>query len=345
MPAVVWYAVREDVKAATDSPETARNNRQIDRALAAGTDSVERLLCRRFYPEVDTRSFDYPNHADPEDAARTLPLGRDELVAYTELRVDDVAVASGHITLLPDRDDEPVAAVELDSTVTLSGDTERRAVEIDGTFGYWDREDPAGTLASPVADGATTAVTVSDSAAIGVGQLLLVGAERMIVDRKSMVDTGQDTAGALDASNKTETLAVASGAAFVEGEVILVDAEKMLVVEIAGNTLIVKRAWDGSTIAAHNSGVDVYAPRRLTVRRGVLGTAAVAHNAGTAVTKHQIPALVNQLCIAEALIVVAQEGTGYGRTIGSGDSERDAPGAGIEDLRRRTWEAYGRRDF
>jgi hypothetical protein len=77
----------------------------------------------------------------------------------------------------------------------------------------------------------------------------------------------------------------------------------------------------------------------------VLGTAAVAHNAGTAVTKHQIPALVNQLCIAEALIVVAQEGTGYGRTIGSGDSERDAPGAGIEDLRRRTWEAYGRRDF
>jgi hypothetical protein len=119
----------------------------------------------------------------------------------------------------------------------------------------------------------------------------------------------------------------------------------MLVVEIAGNNLIVKRAWDGSTIAAHNSGVDVYAPRRLTVRRGVLGTTAAAHNSGLAVTKHRIPDLVRQLCVAEALIAVSQENTGFGRTVGSGESERPAAGAGIEDLRRRAWDAYGRKPF
>lgn len=345
--AVVWYATREEVKAATDSKETARNNAQIDRAIASATDTIENdLLYRRFYPELDTRSFDWPWRVDQRDGSRTFPLGCDELVSFTEVTVGGVPVDAAHVTLLPERDGEPpYVSVEFDEDVVFAGAVERRAIGIAGTYGFWDREDPAGALASAVADASTTAVTVTSSAAIGVGQLLLVGTERMIVDRKSMVDTGQNTAGGLTQNNADESLAVGSGAAFTEGEVIMVDAEKMLVVDIPGNTLVVKRAWDGSTLAAHNSGVDVYAPRLLTVRRGVLGTTAAAHNSGVAVTKHWIPDLVRQLCVAEALVAVAQENTGYGRKVGSGDSERPAAGAGIEDIRLQAQKAFGRKVF
>lgn len=344
--AVVWCTTLEEVKAATDIKETARANVQVARAIAAATDSVEELLGRRFYPEIDTRVFNWPNHVDLDDGARVLSLGCDELVSLDELTVDGVLVNLANYTLLPVNERQgPFTAIELDASVILTADTERRAVEGVGVFGYWDREDPAGALAVAVADTVTPVVTVTNSAAVGVGHLLLVGTERMIVDRKSMVDTGQNTAGSLAAVNNAELLPVGSGAAFTEGEVVMVDAEKMLVVEIAGDTLVVKRAWDGSTIAAHNSGVDVYAPRRLTVRRGVLGTTAATHLLAAAITTHRIPDLVRQLCTAEALVDLAQQATGYGRKVGSGDSERPAAGVDIEDLRRRARKAFGRKDF
>ena len=340
--AEVWYATREQVKAATDIKETARNNPQIARAIASATDSVEDLLDRVFYPELATRLFDFPVHADPEDGSRTIPLGRDELVAVAELTVEGVTIDPALYTLLPANGTLPYTAVELDATVALAGTVRRRAVAITGRYAYWDAEDPSGALVAGVDDTTTKTVTVSDSAAVGVGSLLLVDAERMLVEEQSMVDTGQNTAGALTEMNNDVLLPVGSAASFVKGEVVMVDAEKLLVVEIAGNNLVVKRAWDGSAIAAHASGVDVYAPRRLTVRRGVLGTTAATHASGATVSTHRIPAQVNALAIAEALLVIAQENTAYGRTVGSGESERPAPGAGIEDLRTRARAAYGR---
>jgi hypothetical protein len=344
--AVVWCGTREDVKRAPEIKETARNNVQVDRAAAGATDSVEDLLGRRFYPELDTRAFDWPIHVDRGDGSRVVSLGCDELISLEELTVNGVLVDPAHYTLLPVNERlGPYTAIELDSTVVLAGDTERRAVEAAGAFGFWDQEAAAGALAVAVADPVTTSVTVTSSALVGVGQLLLAGTERMIVDRKSMVDTGQNTAGALTQNNNDEQLPVGSGAAFGEDEVIMVDAEKMLVVDIAGDTLVVKRAWDGSTLAAHDSGVDIYSPRRLTVRRGVLGTTAAAHGQGVAITKHRTPDLVHQLWVAEALVGLAQEGTTYGRKVGTGDAERDAAGAGIEDLRTRARKAFGRKKF
>lgn len=344
--AVVWYATREDVKRAGDIKETARNNVAVDRAIAAGTDSVEDLLCRRFYPELDTRKFNWPNHVDLDDGSRSLSLGFDELISLDELTVDGIVVDPAHYTLLPvNARQRPCTAIEIDSTVELVAASERRAVGGTGLYGFADQQDPAGALAAAVPDTTITSVTVTSSALVGVGHLLLVGTERMLVDEKSMVDTGQNTAGALTNNNNDETVPVGSGAAFGKGEVILVDAEKMLVVEIAGDNLIVKRAWDGSTIAAHDSGADIYSPRLLTVRRGVLGSTAATHGLAAAVTRLHVPDLVGQLCIAESLVALAQEGTGYGRRVGSGDAERAAEGAGIEDLRRRVREAFGRLDF
>lgn len=342
--AAVWYCTREQVKAAADIKETARNNDQVDRLIAGSSDSITNdQLHRRFYPEVDTRLFPWPWKVDKHHATRTLCLGRDELVSIATLKVDGTTVDPALYTLLPVNDGPPYTHIELDSSVTSTSD-DPRPVEITGVFGYWALEDPAGALAASVNSSAAT-VQITNSAIVGVGQLLLVDTERMIVTRKSMVDTTQSTAGALTQNNNDESLPVGSGAAFVEGEVILVDAEKMLIVEIAGNTLVVKRAWDGSTLAAHNSGVDVYAPRLLTVTRGALGTTAAAHNSAAVITKHRMPPLVNQLCVAETAVALSQESTVYGRKIGSGDSERPAAGAGIEDTRRRAWEAHGRKAF
>lgn len=339
--AAVWYATLEQVKAALDSKESARNNAQLARLIGSSTDSIERdQLHRRFYPEVGSHSFDWPTRVE-SDGSRMLALGEYELVSVSQLRVGGVVVNPANYTKLPANGSPPYTSIELDSTVALTGSA-RRAVVIDGTFYREDGTAAAGTLAAAIPDGTSTSVTVSDSAAIGTGQLLLVGTERLIVDRRSMVDTGQNLAGDLTDKTNVEVVPVGSGAAFVEGEVVLIDAEKMLVVDIPGNSLVVKRGWDGSTVAAHTTGADVYAPRKLTVRRGVLGTSGSSHSNGAAITKLVVPDLVNQGCIAETLTSYMQENTGYGRKIGSGESERDAAGAGLEDLRRRMWEAYGR---
>lgn len=340
--AAVWYCTREQVKAAADVKETARNNDQVDRLIAGSTDSIESdQLFRRFYPQVDTRTFEWPCEINYRYGTRTFSLGRDELVSVTTVMVDGVVVGTDHYTLLPINDGPPYTHIEFDSLVTTDG-VDPRPISIVGVYGFWDREDPAGTLAASV-DDTTTAVLVANSAAVGVGHLLLVGTERMFVTDRSMTDTGQNLTGNLTASNANEVVPVSSGAAFGKGETILIDAEKMRIVEIAGNNLIVKRPWDGSTLAAHTTGADIYAPRQLTVQRGVLGTSAAAHNNASVITKHRIPPLVNELGVAEAMIGLSQESTQYGRTIGAGDSERPAAGAGIEDLRRRAWEAYGRK--
>ena len=54
-----WYANREQVKRALDVAETARNNAQIDRAIAASSLSIEKQLRRRFYPWDGTRYFGF----------------------------------------------------------------------------------------------------------------------------------------------------------------------------------------------------------------------------------------------------------------------------------------------
>ena len=111
----------------------------------------------------------------------------------------------------------------------------------------------------------------------------------------------------------------------------------MLVEDISGNNLTVKRAWDGSPIAAHTAGAVIYAPRTLTVTRGALGTTAATHSSGATVQRWDPPGQASQLCVAEALTDLLQGRSGYARTAGSGDSEREASGRGLRDLRERVY--------
>lgn len=348
----VWYATREQVKSTVDAKETARNNAQIDRALDAATDSIVRLMRRRFEPMVDTRLYGWPRHVDPSSGSRVLSLDEggmvsDYLVSYTEITVDGIGVDGAHVTLLPANAGPPYTAIEVDSTVTLLGDTERRAVGVSGVFG--DRTDdlPVGALSANLNSGASSTASVSwTTANIGVGDILRIDAERLIVADRTMVDSTQNLGGAgLTAAVNHVTVPVSNGTGFAAGEVILIESERMLVVDIAGSNLTVRRAWDGSTLATHAAGVDIYTLTGVELDRGQLGTVDADHLAGATIYRHRFPALINQLCVAEAIVAIQQETSAYARVVGADDAKRDAAGGGIEDLRRRAYQAHARKGF
>jgi hypothetical protein len=337
----VWYCTREDVKQATETAETARNNTQIDRAIAAASEAIENLTRRRFYPEIATRYFDWPG--DQYARPWRLWLDQNELISVTTLTAGGTTITASDFFLYP-ADGPPYTRLEIDLSSTASfggGDTHQRDIAITGVFGYRADETTAGALAEAL-DASETSVDVTDSAAIGVGQLIKVDSERMQVTGKTSLTTGQTLQTAMTAEDNNVTCAVSNGTAFTAGETILLDAEKMLIEDIAGNNLIVMRAYDGSVLAAH-TGSTIYAPRTLVVERGVLGTTAATHSTSTAITKHTAPGLVRDLCIAEALNTVQQEASGYARQIGRGETAREVFARGLRDLRTQVYEGFGRR--
>jgi len=336
------------VAAALDTKTTARDWSQIDDAIESASETIDGgeqlgagMLRRRFYPQVETRTFDWPNG----QYARSWRLWLDshELVSVDSIVSGGVTLDPADYLLRPDHG-PPYDRVEINlgsSAAWSSGDTHQRAVAITGVWNYPTSTAPAGTLAEDL-DASETGVDVSATSAIGVGSLLAVGDELMVVRERSMLDTGQNLGSDLAAQNNVVSVPVADGTLFATGETILIGAERMRVIDIAGNSLIVKRAWDGSTLAAHTSGADIYAPRTLTVERGVLGTTAAAHSTSAAVRVHQFPGLVRDLCVALALNQVLQEGSGYARTSGAGESQREFIGRGLAAIRKDAMRAYCR---
>ena len=344
--ALPWYATREEIKAELDVRETARSNARIDRVLDdASRSGVDDLCHRRFYPEAATRYFDWPN------SQRALPgrlwLDDSELISVTTLSSGGTTIPSTDYFLEPNRTGPPYNRVELDlgdDAAFGGGDTHQRDITITGLWGYRNDETTAGTIAEGL-DASETGIDVdaATSAAVGVGSLLRIDSERVIVTGRSQLDTGQTLGGAgLTNQNSAVTVTVASGAAFAAGETILIDSERMLIEDIAGNTLTVRRAWDGSTIAAHTAGAAIYAPRTLTVQRGALGTTAATHNSGASVARWDPPGPVRQLCVAEALTSLLQGRSGYARTAGTGEYERETTARGLKDLRERVYASHGR---
>lgn len=352
----VCYCTREDVQRALDVKETARSFRQIDRAIEAAADALDGgatgsnrgagILKRRFYPEVETRYFDWPN----SQRARSwrLWLDQHELAAVTQLTAGGVVVPDTDYFLRPD-DGPPYTHVEIDldsNAAFASGDTHQRAIAITGTWCGCDVSTAAaGSLAEEL-DASETTVDVTDSSLIGVGDLIQVDTERMLITSKSMLDTGVDihagdslTAAASDTSI---TLSTTTGAPTVD-EVILIDSERMLVVDVAGSTLTVKRAWDGSVLAAHAAGSSIYAPRTLTVVRGAYGTTAASHDAAAPVGRHLVPGLVRDYALGLALVQLLGEQAGYARTAGTGEAQREVTGRGLAQLRRDCITAWGRK--
>jgi hypothetical protein len=337
----MWYTTLEDVKGALDVAETARNNAQVRRVIDSGTRSVEGRLKRRFRPWTGTRTFS-PISTRP---AWQLPLGRYELIAATTVVSGGVTIAPAGYVLRPaagntDPDGPPYNQIDLADESAWSDDT-----TIAGVWGYRDDEETVGTLSSQLGAAATDVAAVSwTTARIGTGDVLRIGAERMVIRERTWSDSGQNLgAPGLTASMAGTTVAVTTGSAYAADEILLVDAEKMKVVDVAGNNLIVIRAWDGSVLAAHTAGADIYTLTGVQLDRGQLGTTAAIHSSAAVIYRHVVPGLVGELSLAEAVNTLEQELGAYGRTAGSGESAAGVGLFGLDTIRADAVKAYGRR--
>lgn len=340
----VWYATREDVKDALDIKETARSNAQVDRAVEAASRAVEGYLHRVFAPILATRYFNWPNH----QTARSwrLWLEHDDLISATTVSSGGVTIAGTDYFLEPVNEGPPYDSIEidLDSSASFStAGTHQRAVTVTGLWGWSNDTTSVGTTAEAL-DASETAVDVDGptAAQVGVGSVLTVDSERMLVTGRTALTTGQTLQTNMTDRDNMVTVAVTTGSAFAVGEVILLDSERMRIVDIAGNNLTVDRAWDGSTIATH-SGSTIYGYRTLTVTRGALGTTAASHLTGAAVYRWDVPGPVRELTIAEAINDLLQARAGYARTAGSGDNEQESKVQGLESLRKSVMTSHGRK--
>lgn len=330
------YCTREQVKTALDSVETARNNRRIDRHVAAGAQSVEKLTLRKFYPQIATRTLDWVPELDTPMAWR-LWLGENELAGQpTAITAGGETLSLADVYARPDTG-PPFDRLEINrgsSAAWASLVTTQRAISVTGPFASCPVEDVAAATLATTVNASVTTVQIGASWEIGVGSLLLCGTERMWVTNRSMLTTAQTLLVPMDNQQSSTSVAVTTGSAFTEDEVIMLDGEKMRVDEITGNTLYVKRAWDGTALAAHN-GATIYASRSLTVERGACGTTAASHTAGDAISVYRPPALINELNIAYAVVGFLDAASGYARTVGSGDNEREAAGRRLTQLEQR----------
>jgi hypothetical protein len=340
-----WLCTREDVKHALDSRETSRNNRQVDAAVASATLSIEGMLHRKFYPQLATRYKDWPDTRQVGARPWRIWLDEDELISVLTLTSGGTVITPGDYFLEPANDGPPYDRIELDRSGSATfggGSTPQRSVGILGLWGFDNEEESVGQLTATLGASDTATASISwTTARVGVGDLLRIDSERMIITDRSMVDSGQNLQTPMTAAASNVTAAVTSGTGFGIDEVLLLESERMLVVDIAGNNLTVKRAWDGSPLAAHTSS-DVYTLTGVELDRAAAGTTLAAHSSSATIYRYKPPPLLRTLAVAESMNILLQEGSGYARVVGSGESQREASGRGLRELREQALTVYGR---
>lgn len=336
-----WYATRQQVMRALDVQPSGRTALQVDRALSSASRGIDRMCLRRFYPEVKTVTFDWP--AEQLADGGRLYLDGADLISVTAITGGGTSITSS-VLLRPDTG-PPYTYLELDNTTSAGygGDSTQRAVSVTGLFGYRNDETTVTALNGGVTASVTT-ITVDSSVGLGVGSVIRIDSERMIVREMRLVDTGQDLTDALTAQNNDTSFGVADGTLFAVDEELTVDTERVRVNDVAGNTLIVDRSEAGiGALATHTIGTSIYAPRSLVVERGALGTTAAIHADNATVVRWDPPPEIQDLAVAMAIEQMSQEQAGYGRTSGSGESARAVSGDGLAGKKQAVLRGYGRR--
>lgn len=314
--ALPTYISREQFMAAADIHTPANLSATIDRILQAASRGIDQTYHRHFYPLTEAVTFSFTG------GGQGFWLNRD-LRSITSATVDATAQTVADITLYPSQYGPPYSWVDLMGAEVI----------ITGVWGYSADTTPAGALAEAL-DASETGVDVTDSSLAGVGDMLLVDTEQMVVTEAALLDTTADLNDTLTADVSDETVTVTDGTLVLAGEVVTMDSERMKIISISGNDLTVKRSWDGSTLAAHSTGLNVFAPRTLTVERNAVGTTAATHLTAATLTRNVPPQPITSLCVAEAQVMFQQEQSAYGRTVGSGESQREAKGAGLVGIRK-----------
>lgn len=334
---------REAVKTALDYAETSRSNDQVDNAIETATQNVESLLRRRLFPWTGTKYFPWPDRRG--SSSWRLWLDHDDLISVTTLTAGGTTISASDYFLEPVNEGPPYTHIEVDrstSSVFQAGDTGQRSVAVTGTWGYQVTEESVGSLAGTLAalPNATASVTWT-TARIGVGSLLNIDSEYMVITDRTMVDSTQSLQTPLTASASNVTVAVSDGTAFAPEVILLLDSERMRVVDVSGNNLAVKRAYDGSVLASH-SGSSIYTLTGVTLGRAVQGTTIASHSSSTDIGMYVVPAPARDLAKAYALNQLLQERSGYARVAGSGDNQREVSGRGIREIEKSALLSCGR---
>lgn len=310
----------------------------ISRLLASTSRQIERLLHRHFFPLVATRAYEWPQ-----------PFANTSLRLYLDADLLDIeSVTSGGEPML-DYVPQPVNSppysrleVNLASNDSFQQDATRQlSILIEGIWGYSQDTAVVGDLVAAI-DDAVTALVVPDASLVGIGDLIFIDDEAMLVTGRAAVANASLLSADVGANAADTLIPVDEGTTFYSSEIILVDAEEMFIVAVAGNNLIVKRAYNGTALAAHLTDAIVYIERQLAVVRGACGTTATAHAKETPITRNVPPGLISDLCLAEAISRFEQEQAGYGRNIGQGEGAIEAKGVGLKDLRQQATDAYYR---
>ena len=179
----------------------------------------------------------------------------------------------------------------------------------------------------------------SDSSLIGVGDTLLIESDALFVSAKLLVDTSIDLDDTLTADKNDVTVTL--DAAVKEGEVITLNSERMFIASISGLDHTVERAYDGSTLAAHSSGADVFAPRTLTLVRSVNGVSAATHANATAVAKYAPPADIQGYVLAYAIANMHQDSTKRTGVAGGDQGSVETKGFSLWAMREALIVKYG----
>ena len=339
-----WYCSREAVKTAADINGSDKNP-QVDRIAGAVARYIDRRTHRFFIPRTETRFYRWP----PSQISASYVLWLDQgLLSVTQLqsRAQDAApieIEAGDYYLEPVNQGPPYSYIELDfstSTFFESGVTVQRAISVAGDWGYNIDTAPAGSVVSGLASDATaTQMICADGSRAHVGDTLLIENERVFVAEKtSAAEPNGDLVNSAEITLNAAytTITVDDGTRYHAGEVIQIDSEQMFVDSIAGNVLNVKRAWNGTANSEHANDTPVYVFRVLTIERGVNGTTAATHANATAMVRHVPPDDIVEWALAEAISMWNQEESGWGRTVGSGDNQREYNGRALSEIRRDT---------
>ncbi len=342
-----WYTTREAVKAAVgiDGPD---HDALLDSYIEAGSEDVERFTLRRFIPETKTMLYRWPQRIGN---SLMLRFPDEDLISVTTLQSEaqdssPTTIASSDFFVEPVNIGPPFTRIEIDlssSAAFASGDTPQRSISVLGSWGYGNDTVATGALDGAMSDTTGTAPKVTDSSLVGVGDTLLIESEQLFVSAKLLVDTTVDLNDTLTADMNDVTVTL--DAAVKAGEVITIDSERMLIESISGLDHTVRRGYDGSVLAAHSSGANVFAPRTLTVTRGENGTTAATHVDTTAIVKFKPPGDVAEYVRAYAIGHHQQGRSGWTGEVGGVGSSLETKMFGIWAMKQGLCAKYSKVTF
>ena len=316
------YCSREDVQLALDISPTQIDYARIDRAVMSASEEIDGICHRRFYTVYETHYWDWPNYQ--YSYPWRIWLDQAELAAVDGLYVPVVTtggsvIPADQIFWRPWNYGPPYYAVELNRSTSAAfgvSATPQRDVAITGWFGYWVNTLNAGTLAVTMSDTTSTTLVCSDANLVGVGDVLIVDAEWMLVQDRGWYDSTETVSSGATTASAADNTVTPSAGTFYAGEVLLLDSEQVLILSVnPSGSYVVKRAFNGTVLATH-SAAEIYVQRSLTVTRGDYGSSAAMHSSAADLSVMDVPHAVNALAVAEAVNTVLQETTGYAKVVG-----------------------------